>query len=303
MPSSPDATTVPAPTAAAPARRRMLPLPSRPGRRGHEARPVGAVVALTLLGVVVLVALLGPALSPYSSITVSGPPDLAPFSAGHWLGTDHLGFDIATRVVEGARTSLYAACVVTLGSAVFGLALGTLAGMAGGWVDQVLMRLTDLFLAFPATIVAMAVAMGLGPSLSSSMIGIAVIWWPLYARLTRGEVRRVASSPHVEAARLSGTRGLTLVRRHVVPSVLPTVVVTASMDIGGVIAMLAGLAFIGLGSPEPAPELGLMASSGMQYILGSWWIAVIPGIAVGLLSLLFTYTGDALRSLLRGTGA
>jgi peptide/nickel transport system permease protein len=315
MPSFPDATIAPVVEPPAAVRRRLLPLPGRPGRSGRSGRsgsgrrrepsdrPVGALVCLGLLLLVALVCLVGPLLSPYSSITVSGDPNLPPLSAGHLLGTDNLGFDIATRVMTGARTSLFAACVVTIGSAVFGVVVGTVAGMAGGWVDQVLMRMTDLFLAFPATIVAMAVAMALGPSLSSSMIGIAVIWWPLYARLTRGEVRRVARSPHVEAARLSGTGGTTLVGRHVLPSVVPTVVVTASMDVGGVIGMLAGLAFIGLGSPAPAPELGLMASAGMKYILSYWWIAVVPGVAVGLLSLLFTYAGDAVRTLLRGKGA
>jgi peptide/nickel transport system permease protein len=260
-------------------------------------------VALVLLVLLVLAALAGPLLSPYPGIIPSGAAYQPPLSPGHLLGTDNLGMDIGTRVLIGTRTSLFAALVVTGVAALAGLAIGTLAGFAGGMLDTVLMRFTDLFLALPATIVAMAVAAGLGPGLSSSMIGITVIWWPLYARLVRGEVRRAAGSLHVEAARMSGTNGLRLVVRHVLPSVLPTVAVTASLDIGGVIVTIAALSFVGLGTPAPAPELGLMAAAGLQYVVNAWWIPVVPGAFVGLLSLLFNYTGDGLRSVLRAKGA
>ncbi|GAA3624846.1 ABC transporter permease [Kineosporia mesophila] len=260
-------------------------------------------VALAALVIVVLLALLGPLLSPYATDVPSGTPYLAPFSGGHWLGTDNLGFDVLTRVLAGTRISLFAALVVTGGSALLGLLIGAVAGFVGGWVDSLLMRITDLFLAFPATIVAMAIVAALGPSLRSSMIGIAIVWWPLYARIARGEIRRAAGSLHVEAARMSGTHGARLMLRHTVPTVMPTVLVTASLDIGGVIMTLAALAFIGLGSPAPSPELGLMSSAGMQYLLDSWWIPVFPAVAVGLLSLIFNYLGDGLRSVLRARGA
>ncbi len=260
-------------------------------------------VALVALAIVLLLAIFGPVISPYATDIPSGKPFLAPFSGGHWLGTDNLGFDVLTRVLAGTRISLFAAVVVTLVSALFGLLIGTLAGFVGGWLDVLLMRITDLFLAFPATIVAMAIVAALGPSLRSSMIGITIVWWPLYARITRGEIRRAATSLHVEAARIGGTRGARLMLRHTVPTVLPTVLVTASLDIGGVIMTLAALAFVGLGSPAPSPELGLMSSAGMQFVLDSWWIPVIPGIAVGILSLIFTYLGDGMRSRLRSKGA
>ncbi|WP_306215773.1 ABC transporter permease [Actinoplanes sp. RD1] len=291
MPSSPDV-----------ARRLFLPGRVRP-LGGTSTVGAGERVAVGVLLIVVLAALLGPVLSPYSAIVPSGTPHLPPLSAGHLLGTDELGLDIATRILQGTRTSLVAALVVTAVSALAGLLIGTLAGFAGGVLDTILMRVTDLFLALPATIVAMAVAAGLGPGLSSSMIAISVVWWPLYARLVRGEVRRQARALHVEAARMSGTRGLRLVTRHVLPSVLPTVAVTASLDIGGVIVTVAALSFVGLGAPAPAPELGLMASAGLQYVVNSWWIPVLPGLMVGLLSLLFNYTGDGLRALLRRKGA
>lgn len=271
--------------------------------RRLDVTSTGEQVASALLVVLVLVALLGPLLSPYSAIVPSGDAYLPPLSAGHPLGTDNLGLDIATRVLAGARTSIVAAVVVTVLAAVVGLAVGTLAGFAGGFLDTALMRVTDLFLALPATIVAMAIAAGLGPGLASSMIAIGVVWWPLYARLVRGEVRRVTTGLHVEAARMSGTTGLRLVTRHVVPSVLPTVAVTASQDIGAVVLTVASLSFVGLGAPAPAPELGLMASAGMQYVVNAWWIPVVPGLVVGLLSLLCTYSGDGLRAVLRAKGA
>ncbi|GLY15497.1 cytochrome c550 [Kineosporia sp. NBRC 101677] len=258
---------------------------------------------MAALLVVVLLALFGPLLSPYESNIPSGDAYLAPLSGGHLLGTDNLGFDLLTRVLEGARISLFAAFVVTLASALLGLLIGAVAGFLGGWVDAVLMRVTDLFLAFPATIVAMAIVAALGPGLRSSMIGIAIVWWPLYARIARGEIRRAAGSLHVEAARLAGTRGPRLMLRHALPTVLPTVLVTASLDIGGVIMTLAALAFVGLGSPAPSPELGLMSSAGLPFLLDAWWIAVVPGVAVGVLSLIFNYLGDGLRSTLRARGA
>ncbi len=281
-----------------PQRWRWLRLPSL----GRGNASVAELVAGGALVLVVLVAVLGPVLSPYDPIVPSGATFLAPGSAGHLLGTDNLGFDMLSRILSGLRMSLFAAVVVTALSALFGLLVGTLAGFFGGWLDSVLMRLTDLFLAFPATIVAMAIAASLGPSLRSSMIGIGVVWWPMYARLVRGEVRRTAAGLHVEAARMAGVGRGRLMVRHVVPAVLPSVVVTASLDIGAVIMTIAGLSFIGLGSPAPAPELGLMASAGMQYVLTAWWVAVLPGAAVGLLALLFNYVGDGLRVTLRSRG-
>ncbi|MBU4215110.1 MAG: ABC transporter permease [Actinobacteria bacterium] len=258
--------------------------------------------ALIAGSLVVLAALVGPALSPYSVIIPSGAPLLAPGSAGHLFGTDALGMDLGTRLLAGMQRSLGAALAVTLVAAVLGSFIGVVAGFFGGVLDTVLMRVTDLFLAFPATIIAMALAAALGQSLGSAIVGITVVWWPLYARLVRGEVRRVATLPHVLAARVSGVRGWRLLARHVVPAVTPTIAVTASLDIGAVIMTLAALSFIGLGTPAPAPELGRMASDGMKYFLNSWWVAVLPSLAIGLLAFLFNYAGDALRAALRRTG-
>ncbi|MDQ1588253.1 MAG: peptide/nickel transport system permease protein [Microbacteriaceae bacterium] len=263
---------------------------------------IGETIAVASLTLVVILSIVGPLLSPYSPIIPSGAQFLAPGSPGHLLGTDNLGMDIATRLMVGARTSLFAAVVTTACTATLGLIVGTIAGFVGGWLDTILMRITDIFLAFPGPIVAMAISAALGASLSSSIAGIAIVWWPLYARIARGEVRRTATSMHVEAARMSGSRGIPLVLRHILPATLPTVAITASLDIGGVIAVLSALSFIGLGTPAPAPELGLMASTGMQYLLSSWWIPVLPGLCVGVLALLCNYTGDGLRGALRSRG-
>jgi peptide/nickel transport system permease protein len=300
--SAPAAPVPDAPVAVVPRGVDLPDLPDLPRARRRSPFSGGETVAAVLLAAVLLAALLGPWLTRYDPILPSGDALLPPGTAGHLLGTDNLGFDLASRVLVGMRSSVLAAVVVTAAAAVLGSLLGTVAGFVGGWLDSVLMRVTDLFLAFPGPIVAMAIAAALGPSLTSSMIGIAIVWWPLYARLVRGEVRRAARSPHVEAARMSGTDGVRLVGRHVLPSVVPTVVVTASLDIGAVIATLAALSFIGLGTPAPAPELGLMASTGMQYLLSAWWVPVVPGLCVGLLSLLFNYVGDGVRGALRASG-
>lgn len=278
-------------------------LPARIGhRRAGWHLSVGETIAVAALSIAVLLTIAGPLLGPYDPIIPSGAQFLPPGSPGHLLGTDNLGFDVATRLLIGARTSLFAAVVTTLCAAVFGLLVGTVAGVLGGWVDGILMRITDIFLAFPGPIVAMAISAALGASLSSSIVGIAIVWWPLYARIARGEARRTSTSMHVEAARMAGSRGMPLVLRHILPATMPTVAVTASLDIGGVIAVLSALSFIGLGTPAPAPELGLMASTGMQYLLNSWWIPVLPGLCVAVLALLCNYAGDGVRGLLRARG-
>ncbi len=265
---------------------------------------LGMAERASVIGVVAvsLVALVGPWLMPYSPIIPSGDPMLPPLSEGHLFGTDTLGLDMGSRLVSGLQRSLLAAVVVTAVAAVLGTFIGVIAGFRGGFLDNALMRVTDLFLAFPATIIAMAVAAALGQSIASAMVGITVVWWPLYARLVRGEVRRVAALPHVQAARVSGVRGWRLLVRHVTPAVTPTISVTASLDIGAVVMTLAALSFIGLGTPAPAPELGRMASDGMSYFLNAWWIAVLPSLAIGLVAFLFNYSGDALRVLLRRKG-
>ncbi|GAB2888353.1 ABC transporter permease [Streptomyces mayteni] len=256
-------------------------------------------IALTALALLVAAALLAPVLAPHSPVLRSGEAFLPPGSAGHPLGTDALGYDLLSRVLYGMRSSLLAAAIVIASGVVIGTLVGVLAGALPGWVDNLLMRVTDLFLALPGLVIAMAVAASLGAGYTSALIGIAIVWWPMYARLVRGEIRAWAARPHLEAARLAGVPWGRRVTRHLLPGVRSTIVVAASLDVGGLVVALASLSFIGLSSPAPAPELGAMAAQGMQYLLESWWVPIVPGIAVTALALVANYAGDAVRDMLR----
>ncbi|MFJ3671410.1 ABC transporter permease [Streptomyces sp. NPDC090106] len=261
--------------------------------------PAGARIALGALGLLVALALLAPLISPHSAVLRSGDAFLSPGSPGHPLGTDALGYDLLARVLYGMRASLFAAAVVIASGVLLGGLVGVLAGALPGWADSLLMRVTDLFLALPGLVIAMAVAASLGASYHSALIGIAVVWWPMYARLVRGEIRAWAARPHLEAARLAGAPWGRRVVRHLLPGVRSTIVVAASLDVGALVVALSALSFVGLSSPAPAPELGAMAAQGMPYLLTSWWVPIAPGVAVMLLALVANYAGDAVRDLLR----
>lgn len=263
-------------------------------------RQRGSAVDLAAIGallLIVLAALLAPVIAPYSPILRSGDAFLAPGSPGHLLGTDALGYDVFSRVLYGARASLVAAFIVVASGVVFGTVVGVLAGALGRWADNLLMRFTDLFLAMPGLVIALAVAASLGRGYWSALLGIAVVWWPMYARLVRGEIRSWASRPHLEAAAIAGVGWWRRTARHLLPGVTSTIVVTASLDIGGLIVALSALSFLGLSSPAPAPELGAMAAQGAQYLLQYWWIPVMPGLAVALVAFLANLAGDGIRDL------
>ncbi len=251
-----------------------------------------------LLGLITLVAIFARLLAPYDPIQPIGDLNLPPGSAGHLLGTDAIGRDLLSRTLWGIQTSWFAALAVVASGLLIGGLIGVVAGVTGGVVDNLLMRFTDLFLALPGTLVAIAVAAALGADLTNTLIAIAIVWWPYYARIIRGEVRSIAARPHVEAARLAGTGRVRLVTRHILPGVLPTAIVAASLDIGNVVLLLAGLSFIGLGQAEPAPELGADTARALDQLLSQWWVPVVPGIAVLLLSLVANLGGDAIRTLL-----
>lgn len=265
-------------------------------RRRSSTVDLVAVGAFVLL---VLVAVAAPLLAPHSPVLTSGEAFLPPGSPGHLLGTDGLGYDIASRLLYGLRSSLGAAALVIASGVVVGGIVGAIAGAQAGWVDTVLMRTTDLFLSLPGLVIAMAVAAALGASFRSALIGIAVVWWPLYARLVRGEVRALASRPHLEAARLAGVGWTGRLVRHLLPGTRSTIVVAASLDVGGLVVALSALSFIGLSSPAPAPELGAMAAQGMAYLLQSWWVPIFPGLAVMLIAFVANLAGDGVRDLMR----
>ena len=176
--------------------------------------------------------------------------------------------------------------------------IGVIAGAAGGWVDNLLMRFTDVFLALPAPLLAIAVVASLGPSLDHTLLAVAIVWWPFYARIVRGEIKALAARPHIEAARLSGVGRFRLATRHLLPGAVPATVVTASLDVGNLILLLSILSFLGLGAQWPSSELALNSSHGLQYILTDWWIAVVPGVAIFVLALVANLAGDGLRDML-----
>lgn len=274
--------------------------PARGRRTRAAARHRGKLDVLTasLLPLLTVVALAAPLLAPHGPLTTVGTPESPPGTEGFLLGSDSVGRDILSRVLYGLRSSwLSALAVVALGLVVGGL-IGLAAGARGGWLDNLLMRVTDGFLALPAPVVAIAVVSSLGPGLTHTLLALSVVWWPFYARIVRGEVRALAARPHVEAARLAGAGPLRLAFRHLLPGAVPAAVVTASLDLGTLVLTLAGLSFLGLGQSAPAPELGADSARNLSYLLQDYWIPVMPGVVVGLLSLVANIAGDGVRNLM-----
>ena len=252
----------------------------------------------SLLGVATLVAVFARVLAPDDPLMPVGPPQLAPGQQGFLLGTDGIGRDLLSRVLYGWQASWLAALAVIASGILVGGLIGLVAGTFGGWLDTVLMRVTDGFLALPAPVIAIAVAATLGPGLVHTLLAVAVVWWPFYARIVRGEVRALAARPHVEAARLAGAGPIRLAAYHLLPGCLPAVVVTASLDVGNLVLTLAGLSFLGLGQPAPWPELGADTARTLSFLLQQWWIPVMPGLALMVMALIGNIAGDAVRHLL-----
>ena len=266
-------------------------------RRRLERLSWGGKASLIALVLVLMVSFIGPLLAPYGAEEPVGSP-FTPPGGSFLLGTDELGHDIFTRILYGARQSWMGAFIVVLSGILIGTAIGVVAGATRGWVDSVLMRITDAFLALPGPVLALAIAAALGRSYTNTLIAIAIVWWPLYARLVRTEVRAYADRPFIEAAKLSGIPARKRWRKHLLPGAIPVVIVAASLDIGGVILVVAGLSFLGLGAPQPAPELGAMVSQGLPYILSADWVALFPALAIFIIALVANLAGDAIRDLL-----
>ncbi len=272
------------------------PIPPQKGRR----LPTWLRSPLTVSGLILLIgfalsAIFANVLSPTLPQTQDLTQRLKPPSAEHWLGTDQLGRDIYTRLMYGARISLTVGIGVVLGSGSIGIVVGLWAGFQRGWVDEVLMRITDIFLAFPALILAMAIAGALGPSLNNAMIAITMVTWPVYARLVRGQTLSLRERPYVEAARGLGASTPAILFRHVLPNMLAPLLVQASFDMGGAILSAAGLSFIGFGAQPPTPEWGVMISEGRKFITTHLWLSLFPGIAIFLTVAAFNLIGDGLR--------
>ena len=217
-------------------------------------------------------------MAPYNPIQPVGPINLPPLSPGHLLGTDGIGRDLLSRTLIGIQVSWLSALVVVASGLLIGGTIGLIAGATGGWVDSVLlMRITDLFLALPGALVAIAIVAALGSGLVNTLIGVAIVWWPYYARIVRGEVKALAARPHVESARLAEVSRPRILLDHLLPGVIPTAVVSASLDIGNVVLLLAALSFLGLGQKAPAPELGADTARALSQLLSQWWVPGIPG--------------------------
>lgn len=274
------------------------PVVSRAGRPRRDLTRLQAWGGAGLLVAVTLLALLAKVLAPQDPLAPVGLPLQPPGSAGFPLGSDSIGRDVLSRVLVGLQLSWFGAIVVIASGLLVGGVIGLVAGAVGGWVDTVLMRFTDLFLALPAPVLAIAVVAALGPGLRNTLLAVGVVWWPFYARIVRGEIRTLRARPHVEAARLAGTGGVRIALRHLLPGAVPAAVVAASLDVGALVLTLAGLSFLGLGQPAPAAELGADSARNLSYLLQQWWIPVMPGIAVMLLALAGNVAGDGVRILL-----
>ncbi|QCL98075.1 ABC transporter permease [Agrobacterium tumefaciens] len=219
-------------------------------------------------------------------------------SAVHWFGTDEFGRDVFARLVYGGRTTLYIAILVTVIVGPIGFVIGATAGYLGGWVDVVLMRVTDIFLSFPSLVLALAFSAALGPGIENAVIAIALTVWPPIARLARAETLTFRHADFVVAAELQGASMARILLRHIVPLCAPSVIVRLTLNMSSIILTAAGLGFLGLGAQPPLPEWGSMAASGRQYLLDAWWLTTVPGIAILVVSLAFNLLGDGLRDIM-----
>lgn len=278
---------------------------ARPGRWTRRLSPRGerspwrqplAVLGAVVLTLWLLVAVLAPVLAPFDPLAQAGDRLAAPGGA-HLLGTDSLGRDVLSRVLLGSRLSIPVAVVLVVGCLVVGAVLGALAGYLGGWVDEVVMRVADMVLAFPTIILAMVVAAALGPSLLNAVVAILLVNWPQYARVTRSLVLGAKTREYVVAGRLLGAGPWTSLRRDILPNVAAPVLVLATLDVGSAILVLSGLSFLGLGTVPPTPEWGSMVADGVQQF-DAWWIGTSAGLAILTVVAAVNFVGDALRDSL-----
>lgn len=265
--------------------------------RRFARNPLG-MLGLLILAVLVLAAVFAPLLATHDPYLPELVRRLSAPSAQNWFGTDELGRDIFSRILYGARLTLLIVGLVVATSAPIGLVVGAVAGTAGGWVDAVFMRITDVFLAVPKLLLALAFVAALGPGIVNAALAITLTAWPPYARLARAEALIVRDSDYVNAVRLAGGSEFRIVFRHIIPMCLSSVIVRMTLDMAGIILTAAGLGFIGLGAQPPLPEWGAMISTGRKFIFDQWWVATIPGFAIFVVSLGFNLLGDAMRDLL-----
>lgn len=265
-------------------------------------RDRGGLLGLVIVVIVVIGAVGAPWLTPYADQGLGVPNIVAKLQApstAHLLGTDALGRDLLARILFGGRASLAMALLVVFMGVGIGVPMGAVAGYVGGWVDEFLMRITDIFLAFPPLLLAIVVATALGPGFGSATVALGVTWWPWYARLTRSQAASLRGRPFVEAARVIGVRTPTILRRHVVPNLAGPIFVQATLDLSSVILVGSGLSFLGLGVQPPTADWGTMVNDGRLYFLTFPWYATFPGLTIVVVSVGFVLLGDGLRKALQ----
>jgi len=288
IPEAPAPAPTPAPAAAQ---------GSRGWLRSNPLLAVGGAISALIVIAAVLAPLIAP--DPGDAGSATHPFSvLKPPSAHHWFGTDQVGRDILSRVIYGARVSPLVALFVLLIACAVGIPLGIAAGYFGGWLDDVIMRLTDIVLAFPALLLALALAALLPPSMTSLTIAISATWWPWYTRLIRGQAASVAGRPYIESCRALGISRRRIIFRHILPNAITPLIVQVSLDVGGVILTASALSFLGLGAQDPTPDWGLMVSEGQTYFTTDWWVVTFPGLAILITAFAFNLLGDGLRDLL-----
>jgi peptide/nickel transport system permease protein len=268
-------------------------------------RPLGTSPLITAGGAValliVLIAVAAPLLAPFPADAGSATHPVSALQAPslhHLFGTDQVGRDVFSRVLYGARVSPLVALLVLVIACLVGIPLGVVAGYFGGVADEAIMRITDIFLAFPSLLLSLAFAAVLPPSLTSLTIAIAITWWPWYTRLIRGQAASVAGRPYVESCRALGIPAWRILLRHVLPNSVTPLIVQVSLDVGGVILTASALSFLGLGAQDPTPDWGLMVAEGQNYFTTQWWLVTYPGLAILLTALAFNLLGDGLRDVL-----
>ncbi|MBB4442739.1 ABC transporter permease [Rhizobium leguminosarum bv. viciae 248] len=259
-----------------------------------------AVVGLLIIVALLFIAAFADVLATHNPVVgdLRNARLLPPGTGGFWLGSDDQGRDIYSRLIYGSRLTLLVVVLVAVISAPVGLIVGTVSGYAGGWVDATLMRITDIFLAFPKLVLALAFVAALGPGIQNAIIAIAITSWPPYARIARAETLTVRRSDYISAVKLMGASPLRIIVRHVMPLCISSLIVRVTLDMAGIILTAAGLGFLGLGAQPPLPEWGAMIASGRRFILDQWWVAAMPGIAILIVSLGFNLLGDGLRDAL-----
>jgi peptide/nickel transport system permease protein len=258
-------------------------------------------ISLIIVVLLVLLAVFAPWVVPYPAHTRSATDpahSLLPPGAEHFFGTDEQGRDVFSRVIFGTRISLRTALLSVGLALLIGIPLGAFAGAIGGAADEVIMRITDIFLSFPPLLLSIAIAALMGPNLKNAMLAIALSWWPWYTRLIRGQAVSIKERQFVRAANALGAHPAAIIFRHIIPNCIAPVIVQASMDIGGVILTISSLSFLGLGAQAPAPEWGLMINTSRNYIMNAWWYSIFPGLAIFITVLVFNLLGDGIREIM-----